>query len=107
MIFGPLGLDSTLLDHAEVLRHPYADGHFFGPINGQNVLTVLTPLWVPRSVDPAGGIWSTTRDLIRYARFHIDPGTVAGSSRLVQPESLRRMQAPAQAIPRAARPRSG
>jgi CubicO group peptidase (beta-lactamase class C family) len=99
MVFAPLGLDATLLDHAEVLRHPYADGHFFGPINGQDVLTVLTPLWVPRALNPTGGIWSTTRDLIRYARFHLDPGSVAGNSRLVQPESLRRMQTPAKAVP--------
>jgi hypothetical protein len=25
-------------------------------------------MWLPRSVDPAGDIWSTTRDVLRYAR---------------------------------------
>jgi CubicO group peptidase (beta-lactamase class C family) len=99
MIFGPLGLGDTILAHADVLRRSYADGHFFGPVNGQEILTVLTPLWIPRAVNPTGGIWSTTRDLIRYARFHLDPGTVAGSGRLVQPESLMRMQTPAKSMP--------
>src|SRR5579884_3824603 len=68
LLFAPLGVADTLLDHAAVRQRPYADGHVYQPINGQNVLTVETPLWVPRAVDPAGGIWATTRDVLRYAR---------------------------------------
>ena len=43
LIFGPLGLSATVLDHAEVRRRPYADGHVAQPINGRDALAVLTP----------------------------------------------------------------
>ena len=99
LLLGPLGLENSLLDREAFRNRPFADGHVATVINGKPAVAVQTPLLLPRAVDPAGGIWSTTRDLIRYARFHLDPSTVAGNSRLVQPESLRRMQAPAQAIP--------
>ena len=66
---------------------------------GTPALAVQTPLWVPRSVDPAGGIWSTTRDVIRYGRFHLDAGTVTGAANVVSPESLLQMREPAMAIP--------
>lgn len=99
LLLAPLGLADTLLEHDAVLQRPYADGHAYLPINGQNALTVLTPLWVPRAVDPAGGIWATTRDVLRYARFHLDAASTGGPATLVQPASLRQMQEPAIAIP--------
>ncbi|HEU5432779.1 MAG TPA: serine hydrolase, partial [Thermomicrobiales bacterium] len=99
LLLGPLGLDDTLLDHAAVLRRPYADGHIAVPINGHPAVAVETPLWVPRSVDPAGGIWATTRDVLRYGRFHLAAGTVAGPANIVSPDSLRQMREPAMTIP--------
>jgi CubicO group peptidase (beta-lactamase class C family) len=92
-------LADSLLDHAAVRQRPYADGHIAVPINGKPALAVQTPLWLPRAVDPAGGIWSTTRDVIRYARFHMDRGTLTGAANVVSPESLARMQEPAVGIP--------
>ena len=62
LLLAPLGLKDTLLDHDAVRMCPYADGHVALPINGHPALTVQTPLWLPRAVDPAGGIWATTRD---------------------------------------------
>ncbi|MGC4107584.1 MAG: serine hydrolase [Thermomicrobiales bacterium] len=95
-VFGPLGLHDTTLDRDDVLRRPYADGHYFGPVNGRNVLAVQTPLMLPRSVDPAGGIWSTTRDVIRYARFHLAAKAGAASSQgaVVSNDSLVQMREP-------------
>ena len=95
LLLGPLGLDDTLLDHAAVLRRPYADGHVALPINGRPAVAVETPLWVPRSADPAGGIWATTRDVLRYGRFHLAAGTIAGPANIVSPNSLRQMREPA------------
>lgn len=99
LLLGPLGVNDTLLDRAAVLRRPYADGHVALPINGRPAVAVATPLWVPRSVDPAGGIWATTRDVLRYGRFHLAAGTVDGPANIVSPDSLRQMQAPALPIP--------
>jgi CubicO group peptidase (beta-lactamase class C family) len=98
LLLGPLGLDDTLLDRAAVLRRPYADGHVALSINGRPAVTVATPLWVPRSVDPAGGIWATTRDVLRYGRFHLAAGTIASPASIVNPNSLRQMREPAMPI---------
>lgn len=106
LVLGPLGLNDSLLDRAAVRRRPYSDGHGAMPINGRDVLTVQTPLWLPRSVDPAGGLWSTTRDVLRYARFHLAAGTaqtpagaVAGGASIVSGESLLRMREPVMDAP--------
>jgi CubicO group peptidase (beta-lactamase class C family) len=102
LLFDPLGLADTLLEHDAVRRRPFTDGHIAVAVNGRDTLTVQTPLWLPRSVDPAGGIWSTTRDVIRYARFHLGAsGTAAtgGRASVVRPASLRRMQEPSVRVP--------
>lgn len=99
LLFAPLGLADTILDHAAVLQRPYADGHVYLPINGQDALAVQTPLWIPRSTDPAGGIWATTRDVLRYARFHLDQAVIGGTASIVRPATLKRMQEPVIAVP--------
>ncbi|MDQ3540574.1 MAG: beta-lactamase family protein [Chloroflexota bacterium] len=99
LLLGPLGLDDSLLDQDAVRQRPFADGHVAMPINGRLSVAVQTPLWIPRSVGPAGGIWSTTRDLIRYASFHIDRGASAGTANVVHPDSLALMREPAIDIP--------
>ncbi len=98
LLLGPLGLRDSLLDQDAVRQRPYADGHVAMPINGHPTLAVQTPLWIPRSVDPAGGIWATTRDVIRYGRFHLDAGTAAGVANVVSPESLVQMREPAMPV---------
>jgi CubicO group peptidase (beta-lactamase class C family) len=101
LLLGPLGLEDSLLDQDAVRQRPYADGHVAMPINGKLALAVQTPLWIPRSVDPAGGIWATTRDVLRYGRFHLDAatGTASAAANVVSPESLLRMREPAIAVP--------
>ena len=99
LVLGPLGLADSLLDHDDVRQRPYADGHVALPINGHPALAVQTPLWIPRSVDPAGGIWATTRDVLRYGRFHIDAEAVTGAANVVSPDSLAQMREPAMPIP--------
>jgi len=99
LLFGPLGLTETVLDRREVLQRSFSDGHYAGPINGEDVVAVQSPLWVPRSIDPAGGIWSTTRDVMRYARMHLAADTSDGTPRVVSAESLRQMQTPAKPVP--------
>ena len=98
LVLGPLGLANTVLDREAVLKRPYTDGHTAMPVNGRDTVAVQTPLWVPRSADPAGGIWSTTRDVLRYARLHLglEP---PGRTRILKPASLRAMQEPAVPVP--------
>jgi CubicO group peptidase (beta-lactamase class C family) len=99
LLLRPLGLEDSLLEREAVLRRAYADGHIALPINGRDVVAVQTPLWVPRSADPAGGIWATTRDVLRYARLHLGAHAAPERASIVQPASLRRMQEPAVLVP--------
>ncbi len=99
LLLRPLSLEDSLLEREAVPRRAYTDGHIALPINGRDSVAVQTPLWVPRSVDPAGGIWSTTRDVLRYARLHLGAHAVPERASVVQPASLRRMQEPAVPVP--------
>lgn len=96
LLLDPLSVRDTMLDRSSVLGRPYADGHTAMPVNGQDAVLVQTPVWLPRCVDPAGGMWSTTRDVLRYARMHLgDTGLPA----LLKPATLQAMQQPAVAVP--------
>jgi len=106
LLFAPLGLTDSLLDRTAVRQRPYTDAHVALPINGRDVVAIQTPLWTPRSLVPAGGIWSTTRDVLRYARFHLaagatpaPAGVVSRSASVVSSESLLQMREPSMDIP--------
>jgi hypothetical protein len=56
---------------------------------------VARPWPIPRGSNPAGGIASSARDQLRYARFHMGDGTAEDGTRVLSPESLALMQTPA------------
>ena len=54
---------------------------------------VQPPLWrFPQSLNPTGGLISSARDQLRYARFHLGDGTADGGAPLLAPRSLRTMR---------------
>src|SRR6185437_9582786 len=53
----------------EVMTERFSVGHF--EENGE--VRVARPWPIGRSANPAGGVVSTTPDLLRYARLHLDP----------------------------------
>ncbi len=99
LLLDPLGLVDTLVEREHVLQRRYADGHVALMVNGRPAVAVQTPLWLPRSVDPAGGFWSTTRDLLRYARFHMDRAAIASDANIVSRDSLAQMREPSLPVP--------
>ncbi|HEV2591104.1 MAG TPA: serine hydrolase domain-containing protein [Gaiellaceae bacterium] len=68
-IFEPLELTSSTYWPWEVMTERFAVGH----MSHDGKTEVARPWPVGRSAHPAGGITSTTRDLLRYARLHLDP----------------------------------
>jgi CubicO group peptidase (beta-lactamase class C family) len=68
-VFEPLELTSSSYWPWEVMTERFAVGHH---ADGDKV-EVARPWPVGRSAHPAGGITSTTRDLLKYARLHLDP----------------------------------
>jgi CubicO group peptidase (beta-lactamase class C family) len=90
LVLDPLGLSLTTFTD-DALKRPHALA--YGVENGR--VTEVTPLALPRNVDPAGGLWSTVRAQIRYARFHMGDGAANGTP-ILRPETLKRMQTPQQ-----------
>lgn len=78
-VLDPLNLSSTTFWPWEVMTERFAVGH----VGEGEELQVARPWPVGRSAHAAGGIASTTPDLLRYARLHLDP-----------PPALARMQIP-------------
>lgn len=79
LVLDPLDLSSTTFWPWEVMTERFAVGH----VGEGEELQVARPWPVGRSAHAAGGIASTTPDLLRYARLHLDP-----------PPALARMQIP-------------
>ena len=69
LVFDPLQLTETTFWPWDVIAERFAVGH----TGDGDDLKVARPWAVGRSAHAAGGIVSTTRDLLRYARLHLDP----------------------------------
>ena len=69
MIFDQLELTSSTYWPWEVMTERFVVGHQ----EEDGEVRVARPWPVERSANPAGGITSTTGDLLRYARLHLDP----------------------------------
>jgi CubicO group peptidase (beta-lactamase class C family) len=67
LVFDPLELTSSSFWPWEVMTYRFAVGH------QGDAPEVARPWPVGRSAHAAGGIVSTTPDLLRYARLHLDP----------------------------------
>src|SRR5262245_56201055 len=50
-------------------------------------------------MEACGGLWSTTRDQLRYARFHLSDGTTANGTRLLAPHTLGLMRTSQMPVP--------
>jgi CubicO group peptidase (beta-lactamase class C family) len=89
-VLEPLGLRQSFFAPQEIRRLPHAAGH---ATTGAEPAVPVSPLFLPRNADPAGGLWSTTHDQLRYARSHLGQRT-AGVRPLLQPETLQSMRTP-------------
>jgi CubicO group peptidase (beta-lactamase class C family) len=67
-ILAPLGLASSFFRPAEVLRRRHALGH---QLRGGAPVVVPVVGLVTRDAAPAGGLWSSARDQVAWARFHL------------------------------------
>jgi CubicO group peptidase (beta-lactamase class C family) len=83
------------------LKH---SGFFTDQLIGENIsashdvenerAVVKTGAWAfPRSINPTGGLISSAREQLAYARFHLGDGTSADNKRVLSPQSLAAMRA--------------
>ncbi|MFC7528528.1 serine hydrolase domain-containing protein [Actinoplanes sp. GCM10030250] len=92
LVTGPLGLrhSAYFLDELPGVR--WAVPHL--PNEAQTEIVPVPEAWaMPRGINPAGGLISSARDQLRWARFHLGDGRVPGSGRrLLSPRSMHAMQ---------------
>ena len=88
MLLDPLGLNMTYLYPSDILfTHRFAVGH--RKVKGK--VQVARPWAIGRAGNGVGGVVSTVRDLLKYARFHMGDGRVNGK-RVIQKKSLKAMR---------------
>lgn len=90
LILDPLGLKMTFFFPSDLLiTHRFAVGH---QKIGKKV-KVARPWAIGRAGNCVGGVVSTVRDLLAYARFHMGNGTNAQGQAVMKRESLEAMRA--------------
>jgi CubicO group peptidase (beta-lactamase class C family) len=88
MLLDPLDLKMTYLYPSDILfTHRFVVGHF---IEAKKV-KVARPWAIGRAGNGVGGIVSTVKDLLAYARFHMGDGKVKGK-RIIQKKTLEAMR---------------
>ncbi len=89
LVIDPLGLARTRLFATEITEFGVAASHQV--VEGKPRLDP-SPFAIPRALNPAGGLFSSVRDQLRYARFHLGDGTAPGGRRLLTERSLAAMR---------------
>jgi len=87
----PLGARRTVSLPEEAILHRVAVGHDPTASGGLAPVTVWQQ---PRSTGPAGGISTTTAELLSFARMHLDDGVAPNGTRVLSKKSVRAMQTP-------------
>jgi CubicO group peptidase (beta-lactamase class C family) len=89
LVLDPLGLVQSRFFSDEIVGFNVAASH-----NLEGEKPVVDPsLWeMPRSLNATGGLISSVRDQLAFARFHLGDGRAPGGKRLLTPRSLKRMR---------------
>jgi CubicO group peptidase (beta-lactamase class C family) len=85
LVFDPLGLEHAYFFIDDVITRRFVVGH---ERDEQEATIVARPWAIGRAAHAAGGIVTSVRELLRYARFWIDGGD------LLSPESVEEMTRP-------------
>ena len=89
LVLNPLGLDHTFFNADEFVGYNVTASHT--TLDGASV--VNPPAWrLWRSLYPTGGLVSSARDLLRYARFHLSDGANIEGPPVLSAASLQAMR---------------
>ena len=96
-IFDPLGMKSTTFDFARALAGNHASPHG-DDVDGRPTVANMAFNYSIVPARPAGGVWTSTDDLIRYVQLELALGKLPSGKQLVSPENLLERRAPQIAI---------
>ncbi len=87
MLFDPLGLELTFFYPSDILfTHRFVVGHYIEKKKPK----VARPWAIGRAGNGVGGVVSTVRDLLKYARFHMSDG----KKHVISGKNLKAMRVP-------------
>jgi CubicO group peptidase (beta-lactamase class C family) len=86
-VFEPLGMRETTFDFARALKGNHAYAHA-PDVYGTPARAVMDLNYSVIPVRPAGGGWSTVRDMLKYVQMELDEGTLPGGGRYLSKETL-------------------
>src|SRR5262245_37887034 len=86
-------MDRSFFFAGDAITHRCAVGHIVDVATDEGP-KVARPWPLPRAAHPAGGLVSSVRDQLRYARFWLGDGTAPDGTRLLRRESMDEMRRP-------------
>src|SRR5262249_35177434 len=86
-VFGPLGMTETTFDFKEALRSDHAAGHDLD-IDGKTAIADMDINYAMVPLRPAGGAWSSVKDVLRYVQMELAKGVLPSGARYVSEEAL-------------------
>jgi CubicO group peptidase (beta-lactamase class C family) len=96
-IFDPLGMKSTTFDYARALAGNRASPHG-DDVNGKPSVATMAFNYSILPARPAGGVWTSAADLIRYVQLELALGKLPDGRQLVSSENLLARRAPQIAV---------
>lgn len=97
MVFDPLGMKATTLDFGKAQRGNFAVGHA-PDIDGKPAIAINAINNAVIPVRPAGGAWSTVRDVLKYVAMELGDGTLPGGKQYISKDALLARRAPQVAL---------
>ena len=92
-IFDPLGMKSTTFDYARALAGNHATPHG-DDIDGKPTVASMAINYSIVPARPAGAVWTSSADLIRYVQDELALGKLPDGKQLVSAENLLMRRAP-------------
>jgi CubicO group peptidase (beta-lactamase class C family) len=86
-VFDPLGMNSTTFDYARALAGDHASPHG-DDVDGKPHVANMAFNYSIVAARPAGGVWTSADDLIRYVQLELALGKLPDGKQLVSPENL-------------------
>ncbi len=86
-IFNPLGMKSTTFDMKRALGGDHASPHG-DDVDGKPAVANMAFNYAVMPHRPAGGVWTSAHDLIRYVQLEIAQGKLPDGKQLVSAENL-------------------
>ena len=87
MIFAPLGMNSTTFDMARALKANHASPHG-DDVDGAPKVASMAFNYSVMPHRPAGGVWTSAHDLIRYVQLELVRGKLPNGKQLVSEENI-------------------